>query len=134
MITVKEYLKGRDEDFPLTLQMYENLVNLLSKVNVLRELWGKPMIVTSGYRPKALNAKAGGAPNSHHMHCAAIDIADPDGSLKAWLLADLPRLERLGLWMEDPSYCQGWCHLQIFPPSSGKRVFIPYSRNLKTVS
>lgn len=123
MISAKEYIKGRDQDYPLTMQMYENMVALLSKVNVIRELWGQPMIVTSGYRPAGYNLAAGGAPKSHHMTCLAIDIADPNGKLKAWIMDQTGLLERLGLYMEDPADTISWCHLQIPPPTSGRRVF-----------
>ena len=45
--------------------------NLLDPV---RELWGKPIIVTSGYRCAALNRAVGGARNSHHLKGMAADI------------------------------------------------------------
>ncbi len=98
---------------------------LLSRVNKLRHAWGKPMIVTSGYRPEASNAAVGGKPKSAHITCEAIDIADPDKELAAWTLANLPLLEELGLYIEDPAYSKNWVHYQIRAPKSGKRVFKP---------
>ena len=40
----------------------------------LREAWGKPIIVTSGYRCQELNKAVGGAKTSHHLSGMAADI------------------------------------------------------------
>ena len=40
----------------------------------LRELWGAPIIVTSGYRCAALNKAVGGAASSQHVRGEAADI------------------------------------------------------------
>ena len=40
----------------------------------LRELWGGPIVVTSGYRTKELNKAVGGVSNSHHTLGCAADI------------------------------------------------------------
>ena len=44
----------------------------------LRDAWGKPLKVNSGYRCKALNAAVGGAPTSQHVKGEAADIAADD--------------------------------------------------------
>lgn len=54
---------------------YNNIMNLINKLlNPLRERLGKPIKVTSGYRPLALNKAVGGAPNSNHLYGCAADI------------------------------------------------------------
>ena len=40
----------------------------------LRDLYGKPIHVNSGYRSPALNESLGGAPNSQHLQGKAADI------------------------------------------------------------
>ena len=40
----------------------------------LRELYGKPIIVNSGFRGEAVNRKVGGVPNSQHRFGEAVDI------------------------------------------------------------
>lgn len=130
MITRKEYLMGRDEEYPLSPTQMLNMCDLLAAINYLRAKWEKPMRVNSGYRPGRFNTAAGGAPKSPHLMCAAIDIADPDGTLAAWLYASDDLLEHVGLYMENPDYTPGWVHLQIIRPASGNRVFIPYHKGL----
>ncbi|SHI74741.1 Peptidase M15 [Geosporobacter subterraneus DSM 17957] len=47
---------------------------LIDKLQKLRVLVGKPIIVNSGYRTPEYNAKIGGAPKSQHMEGKAADI------------------------------------------------------------
>lgn len=52
-----------------------NLEAIIEKVlDPLREKWGKPIIVTSGYRCPKLNTIIGGASGSQHMKGEAVDI------------------------------------------------------------
>lgn len=124
-ITTTEYLMGRDKQFPLSPDQERNMLSLLGKLNEIRDLYGKPMSVSSGYRPGAYNKAAGGAAKSCHLTCEAIDIADISREFTAWCLKNQDILARLGLYMEDPSYATTWVHLQTRAPRSGKRVFLP---------
>jgi hypothetical protein len=130
MITRDEILKGRDRDYPLDSELEQNLTRLLDAVNKIRKEWGKPLVVTSGYRPGHFNKSARGAKKSAHMTCEAVDFHDPDGAFGKWCLANLKLLEEAGLYMESPIYtheppAKRWIHLQIRAPKSGNRVFIP---------
>lgn len=40
----------------------------------LREWWGKPIVIGSGYRCPALNKAVGGVSNSQHMKGQAVDL------------------------------------------------------------
>lgn len=52
-----------------------NLVALIEKIlDPLREAYGKPIVVTSGYRCKALNQAVKGASTSQHLYGQAADI------------------------------------------------------------
>ena len=50
----------------------------LSKLDSLRDDWGKPMTINSGFRTAAHNAKCGGKPNSAHLRGYAADIRTKD--------------------------------------------------------
>jgi hypothetical protein len=125
VIKISEHLMGRDKTYPLTMEMWINLAQLIAGVNYLRGVYGKPLSVSSGYRPGVFNRSAGGAKNSAHMTCEAIDVVDTDGDFAAWCLDNLDELEKAGLYMEDPNHTPGWVHLQTREPRSGKRVFLP---------
>ena len=54
----------------------DNLLDLAVLVlDPIREAWGQPLIITSGYRSPQLNAAVGGVPTSAHMDGCAVDIA-----------------------------------------------------------
>ena len=56
-------------------EQIDNLTLLINKVlDPLREAYGKPICVTSGFRSQALNAKVGGVSNSQHLNGQAADI------------------------------------------------------------
>ena len=58
-----------------TPEAAENLKLLVDKVlDPLRDAYGKPIIVTSGYRSPAINAAVKGSKTSQHMKGQAADI------------------------------------------------------------
>jgi uncharacterized protein YcbK (DUF882 family) len=121
MITKKEILMGRDVEYPLNENLKNNLDKLLECLNKFRELYGKPMAVSSGYRPGKYNVLVKGAKNSSHITCEACDFRDNDGKLKSFITEEI--LEMCDLYMEDPNYTPTWVHLSIRPTK--KRIFKP---------
>ena len=84
MISKSELLAGRDVTFAAeyTDQISDNLDILLQKINVVRTAYGKPMKVTSGWRPASINGMIkGAAPRSNHTIGAAEYIAYADCAL-----------------------------------------------------
>lgn len=65
--------KGIDNRLPKDL--LPNVQALVNNVlDPLREAYGKPIIITSGYRCEALNKAVGGVPTSEHRLGMAADI------------------------------------------------------------
>lgn len=125
--TVKELLNAglhKWNESEIDTVTLRNLEDLCRKINALG--YEPPMIATSCLRSltdqKRINPKAMG---SSHLYGAAVDIADQNGKLKAWILKNPEVLTYNGLWMEDPAYTKTWCHLQSYAPKSMKRFFIP---------
>lgn len=114
---------GREAEYPLSPELKGNLDKLLVSVNKLRAYWGKPLVVTSGYRPGHYNKQAGGAHKSAHLTCEAVDFRDTDGSLDAFCMQHPGILEDCGLYLEHPDSTPGWCHLDLKPRKN--RVFRP---------
>lgn len=120
-------------NFKTTPQVDANLLILLDKINIIRTVYGIPMIVDSGYRSiedhlriyreKGITDKTKIPMKSKHLYGQAVDIADHEGKLMLWCKANTQELERAGLWCEDGTH--GWVHFQIIPPSSGHRFFLP---------
>lgn len=129
MITMAEYLMNRDAQYPLTQEQMDNAEDLLEKLNELEDHWsdesGEEFVVTSGYRPAAINAEIPGSkPHDAHERCQGVDLRDINMELSDFLLRNTTLLEQLGLWMESPSSAKDHVHLQSYPPYSGHRVFI----------
>lgn len=127
VITLNEFYMGRDQSHrdELTREICAQAKITVECANQLLAAAKMTAKVNSGWRPKAINAKAGGAPKSKHMTGQAIDLADPKGDLGRWCLDNLSELARIGLWIESPERTQSWLHAQIVPPASKRRVFNP---------
>ena len=78
--TIKELTKSttaikRHIDNSPSKEVERSLTALVEKVlDPLREAYGKPIIVTSGYRCPKLNAIVGSTPSSQHVKGEAADI------------------------------------------------------------
>ncbi len=60
----------------------ENLTEFIEEIlDPLREAWGSPIKVNSGYRCKELNAKVGGSKTSSHMSGYAADLKPCNGKI-----------------------------------------------------
>lgn len=131
MITRQEILKGHS----CPPELEANLLELLIRINKVRDAYGHPMTVTSGFRsmedhlriyknkgitdPKKIPMK------SKHLYCQAVDIYDPNKKLQKWIKENIKLIEEIGLWMEDFNDTPNWVHFQIIPPASGNRFFKP---------
>lgn len=72
--TVREVANDSKDRIPRTDKVKTNVLTLAKELDKIREAWGKPIIVTSWYRPAAVNKSVGGAKNSQHLYGAAVDI------------------------------------------------------------
>ena len=79
--TIKELTKSataeaKKLDNTPTKEAEQNLTTLVDKVlDPLREIYGKPIIVTSGYRSPEVNRSVNGATSSQHALGEAADIS-----------------------------------------------------------
>ena len=62
------------DNFPKDERILDNIYNVLYNLDNIREVYGKPIIITSGYRCPELNAKVGGKSNSQHLKGEAADL------------------------------------------------------------
>jgi hypothetical protein len=59
-----------------TFEIRDAVISLVTKVlQPIRNIWGKPMTVGSGYRCPELNKMVGGVPTSQHQKGEAADIS-----------------------------------------------------------
>lgn len=72
---IKDYVIS---DIPIAHQ--HNLEALKTLLDAVREEFGKPIVVTSGYRNEVHNKRVGGAKASQHLTGKAADIRPQDSS------------------------------------------------------
>ncbi len=125
MIKLEELNK---HNYATTPEIDENLSILCDRLNTLQQACGLVFVITSGLRSQEqqndliLMGKSN-AVHSNHLIGAAADVYDLSGEINKWCLANIERLEGIGLWCENR---QGpWQHLQIKCPKSGHRWFNP---------
>ena len=55
-------------------KIIQNLEYVISRLNPIRELYGHPIYVNSGYRNEKLNKMVGGSKRSFHLQGLAVDL------------------------------------------------------------
>lgn len=100
-----------------------NLTALVANcLDPLREAWGQPIIVTSGYRCDKLNRAVGGARNSQHTKGQAADIRTVEDTPEAnRRLFDLILKMKLPFDQLIDEYGYDWIHIS-YGPKNRRRV------------
>lgn len=132
IITRDNYLKLRDITYhqEWNKKLEKTMNATIKKINnYLKEINFLNVEVVSGWRPAKMNDSIkNAATQSKHITCEAVDLLDmkPYPLMNA-ILNNLLAAELHGVYFEDFSYTPNWVHIQVVPPKSGRRVFIPNS-------
>lgn len=106
--TVREF---RCRDGSDVVMIDESLVVLLQ---CIREHFGKPITITSGYRTAAHNKSVGGAKSSQHLlgRAADIQVADtPVEDVAAYAESLMPTWGGVGRYPVKAGRTKGWVHV-----------------------
>ena len=100
-----------------TKEVENNLNQLIDNIlDPLREAWGQPIIVGSGYRCEALNKAVGGATNSQHKLGQAADIHTKSDSVEDnKKLFELIKQLKLPFDQLINEYNYNWIHVSYSP-------------------
>lgn len=100
-----------------TQEVKDNLNKLIDNVlDPLRELYGKPIIINSGYRCTKLNKAIGGAKNSQHLVGQASDIRTVQNTKESNKeLFDLIKNSKLPFDQLINEYDYNWVHVSYSP-------------------
>lgn len=101
----------------------ENLRVLAEKLEAVRTLLGRPVLVSSGYRCEELNTAIGGSKTSKHMTGLAADFTCPAFGTPM-MVFDVLRSQKAALGydqliLEFPP--EGWVHIGFAPPGKVAR-------------
>ena len=113
-------------------ELEDNARRLLDFLQAIREKWGSPIRINSGYRCPKLNKAVGGAKTSAHIYCNAADLFPINGrfaEFKKFLIEyikdkfwDQCILESRGEFGKD-DYVE-WSHLSLYNNSGKQRMQI----------
>jgi uncharacterized protein YcbK (DUF882 family) len=117
------YLSGLDSYIYTSKEVKENLIDICKRLQKIRDMFGKSIKITSGYRPALYNKHINGAAKSQHVLGKAIDFKVKGVSADRVRKKILPELEKLGLRMEDLPKST-WVHIDT-KKVGRKRFFQP---------
>ena len=112
-LVVSDTAKKFGIDNTPTPEIKQHLQELITKLlNPIREVWGGPIIVTSGYRCKALNEKVGGVKTSAHLSGYAADLIPGNGQRAKFIKFVQNYLKTAGIPFDQCIDEYGrWCHV-----------------------
>lgn len=111
------------DNFPKDCDIIDNIIFTLEKLDAIREEYGLPLYVTSGYRCPELNTKVGGKETSQHLKGQAADInlgsVEKNQAFFNWLVCNKDDIEFDQLI--DESHFQ-WVHVSFKKENNRKQV------------
>jgi hypothetical protein len=115
------------DNFP-SFEVAAHLQDLTARLlDPLREAWGGPIRVTSGYRCTRLNTAVGGVTTSAHKLGWAADLQDPAGKTekliefaRIWVLTNGIKFDQL-IRETDKSKKTVWLHIGLYGPAGQQR-------------
>ena len=109
-------------------EVIANLKRVCGWVEVLRERYGAPIIINSGYRSLQLNKRIGGVPNSNHLTGCAVDIRTSGMEQAICYAAILINYSKESnqdfdeLLIEKNRYGAIWLHFAVRPKDNRRKV------------
>lgn len=108
----------------LTFEIKSSIIETCNLGEMIRELLGVPMIVTSLYRPKAYAPLVGSGSRSPHCAGLAMDFTtEPKMTIEKAKSLIRPELDRLDCRMEFGT--STWIHIDRRNPGPSGRYFMP---------
>ena len=109
--------EGIDNTIPDRLQ--PNITLLMDYLDKVREEFGAPIRVSSGYRSPDLNEAVGGSDKSQHMQGLAADLVVPDLPRLFRTIRKMGGFDQL-IW-EEPGTHRVWVHVSVAPKGAKPR-------------
>mgnify|MGYP003418948717 FL=1 len=110
-----------------TEEIIEHLTLLVDcLLDPLREAWGSPIIINSGYRCPLLNKAVGGSKTSSHMSGWSVDMRPKNGKMEEFkrFVIDFIKTRFWDQCILEKSGNVEWVHLSLYNNSGKQRMMI----------
>lgn len=111
------------DNFPKDCDIIDNIIFTMEKLDAIREEYGLPLYITSGYRCPDLNSKIGGKETSQHLKGQAADInlgsVEKNRAFFNWLVCNKDEVEFDQLI--DESHFS-WVHVSFKKQNNRKQI------------
>lgn len=97
-----------------TFEIVDNLNRLADYLDSIREKFGKPILVSSGYRCPLLNQAVGGAVNSQHLKGLAADLVCSDMEKLLSIIRESKGFDQL-ITEHNKGSKSYWIHVSVAP-------------------
>ena len=109
--------KNKIQNTP-SVEVEQNIEELLEVLDDLREFYGKPIRITSGFRCAELNRLVGGSPTSAHVIGYAADLQPIQGSFEEFKALVIDWLDKSGVKFDqciiERSKSTQWVHFGLY--------------------
>ena len=109
--------KNKIQNIP-SVEVQQNIEELLEVLDDLREFYGKPIRITSGFRCAELNRLVGGSPTSAHVIGYAADLQPIQGSFEEFKALVIDWLDKSGVKFDqciiERSKSTQWVHFGLY--------------------
>ena len=117
MLNSETAAKNNIQNTP-SAEVQQNIEELLEVLDGLREFYGKPIKITSGYRCAELNKLVGGSPASAHVIGYAADLQPIQGSFEEFKASVIDWLDKSGVKFDqciiERSKSTQWVHFGLY--------------------
>lgn len=114
--------KGID-NFPKDAEIIDNLILVMENLDKIREEYGLPIYISSGYRCDELNKAVGGVSNSQHKTGNAVDVnlgsIEKNRAFFNWIVCNREDIE-FDQCIDEAKY--SWVHLSFKKSGNRKQV------------
>ena len=114
-------------DNTIPKELVPHIEELIEFLNPIREVWGKPITVTSGYRCNELNKKVGGVDSSAHTIGYGVDLVSGDfkvfsNFIKSYFMSH-PEVKFDQVIIEKSGNSQ-WIHIGLYNKDNKQRGMV----------
>ena len=123
--TLAEFLRSTSAkrsniDNTPSFDVVDNLNRLADYLDVIREKFGKPILISSGFRCPLLNKAVGGAVNSQHLKGLAADLVCDDMETLLSIIRETGGFDQL-ITEHRKGSKNYWIHVSV-APRNGKAI------------